>query len=883
MAQPGSFNKAPPPDNLSAEGKFFQIDELKCAQCPLHDTSFSRDVRRSGVYGKGTGANGLMVIGEALGAQEVYDGLPFVGRAGNLLSETFQKLGIIEQHCYITNTARCRPPGNRAPTAEEQRLCMAAHAEKDLPPQDPPKFILLLGAVALKAVLGLQKITERRGIWVDSTYFGHPVKVLPTFHPANILRKPELYPTFEGDIRLVKNAVYNIRAPEGPEIHREMINSRERYLGWMNFLADFDGPIASDIETTGLKFYEDEICSIAYAIEQGGKYYGIAFLVKFSRLTEEQNKWWMADFDDSEIYEAHRKVTDRELGIDYHNSGFDALFKWFRGFNVKIRHDTLDGHLIVDETTPHGLKFLVSNNFAAKAGYQADILEAVGGKAADICKAPPEILLPYNCEDTVSTRRLDHEVLVPRMIEDGMKDFYQNHAMPLKRTLARMKFRGFLVDRERVISKSESYRERVKEKEEELFSTVGKRFKYTSQAQLTAVLFNDLKLPIIKQTDKGAPSTDKETLEELSKRHPVPKMVLGVRHLKKNLSTYLDGWDGDDERPEKPGGILQWLDKNNRCHPDFLTHGTISGRLAAREPSLLNIPRDPDIRMNFMAPFGWKLLDFDYSQAELVLLAYLAQDDDFIQACMTTDLHQTVMDKLLSKSVALKERFAAMTPKDLRNVAKSVNFRKAYRGGPAGLADQLKLSVEETTAWYQEWDSAFPKVPMWWKDKEIEWRTWGYIQGVYGRRKHFPPAFDESTVAYYDRLSANFPCQNGVADTTNRSLFLIDQCFERLFGWTPKKIYEVPGLVLAVHDNIIGEAPDELVDDIRKIMETIMSLPVPGLGVQLKTDFHCVQRWGQDEYEKQLKAEAEKKAAAEKVEQERIIVEEHELKDQAML
>ena len=863
-------------DNSAWTGQVFVVDETKCQQCHLWITSFNGPVRRSAVYGRGTGASGLLVIGEALGAQEILDGMPFVGRAGQLASEAFVKVGIAEHEAYITNTTRCRPPNNRPPTAEEFRLCMAAHGQLDVSPH-PVKVILLLGAVALKAILGKQKITERRGQWHEMDWYGQKVKVMPTYHPAAILRKPELYQTFEDDLKLVRDELIGAQVKAPPKIHKELVNSKDRFLKWMAFLRDIDIPIASDIETTGLKFFKDEIASISIVFRgTDGKYYGIAFLVKFNGMTSAQEQWWMADLDDPEIREALTPVLERATGIDYHNSGFDALFKWSRGFNVKIRYDTLDEHLVLDETTPQGLKFLATKHFPQSAGYNEKILEVVGGPA-NISKAPPEILLDYNIEDSFYTRALDEEVFTPALHEDGMYNFYIGHAMPLKRTLARMKFRGFLVDKDRVMIKSDEYRVKVKLEEELLFDTIKQKINYGSPQQLTKLLYQDIGLPILRYTEKGSPSTNAETLIELSKQHPVPKIILGLRHKKKDLSTYLDGWDGDeDDKPNSVGGILQWLDSNNRVHPDFLSHGTISGRLAAREPSMLNIPRDPDIRMNFMAPEGWKLLDFDYSQAELVLLAYLSQDPGFIEAVSTSDLHQTVMDKLLSKAVQLKERFAAMSPKDLRNVAKAVNFRKAYRGGPAGLAVQLKLAVEETEQWYKEWDEAFPYIPQWWVKMETEWRQKGYIEGVYGRRKHFPPAFDQSTVAYYDRLSANFPCQNGVADTTNRSLFLIDQSFEKIFGWHPKTIYQVPGLVLAVHDNIIGEAPDELVDDVKTLMATIMSLPVPKLDVQLRTDYHCVQRWGQDEYEKQLKADAEK------AEKERITIQEHELKDEEM-
>lgn len=888
----------------------FVIDSIKCRACALWETSFSAGTRRSGVYGRGTGRNGIYFIGEGLGAREVQHGIPFIDDAGELLTRLLNEVRIPENECFITNIVRCRPPENRAPTADEQRLCMTEHVLKDLPPT-APKIVVLLGNTPLKAILGLTKITERRGIWYEGEYAGHKVKILPTFHPANILRKPAFYDTVKADLIKVREALIEMQTPgaprvsELPKLHREYISSKDRFLMWMRLLAEYPSLIlVNDLETTGLHAFQhnesvlkevegipqtvietrprDSIVSCSFVFELDGEWYGIAFItqqgvkeiIKEVRDDEgrvavprqifyySKEEWWWADLQDPEIFTVLQTVLRRDVGIIFHNEDFDVKMWWAHGYRTHCYIDTLDEHLMIDENSLHGLKFLTSRYLIEGGGYEQEIYDYVGGDKGKLSEVPTQILLKYNLNDAYYTGILERYKFTPQVQSEGTWDFFMGHAMPLRRALTCMSWRGILLDRDRVLDMSDTYRAAGQLLEQELFDLVKRKFNYNSTQQLAEVLHGPqgLKLPIFAKTDKGAPSTSKEALTELAKLHPAPALIEKIRHKRKMLSTYLDGrsWPDFNGEIKDTGGLIKFLDERNRLHCDFLTSGTISGRLAARDPSLLNIPRDPEIRMNFMAPEGWSFIDKDYSQAELVLLAYLAEDPGFIAAVNSDDMHQHVLDKLIIKARLLLEKWDAnnVSAKDRRNVAKSVNFRKAYRGGSEGLAEQLGLQPEETAQWYEEWDAAFWKIPIWWQKMEREWRDRRMIDGEYGRKKHFPPALDRRTESYFDRLSANFPCQNGVADTTNRAIFLFEKEMDNLFGWDIDRVLSIPGIVLAVHDNIIAEAPDEIVPQINDLLDYYMRLPLPNLGIQLKVDTHIVKRWGQDEYEKQLKEKA---------------------------
>src|SRR5215204_81729 len=836
------------PTNIQFAQRFEDstITDFKCQKCPLWETSVaggrsSGKIMRSGVYGRGTGRNGLLIYGEALGHTEIIIGRPFVGDAGKLLSEVLSEIGIVESQSYITNTVRCRPPSNRVPVASEQDICMENHFTKDLPAPDwKPKLVLTLGAVALRSMLHMQKISERRGIFYDSPMFAG-VKTLCTYHPAAILRKPELYPILRDDIRRAKDYLNNTDRGDLPPVTNIQIRTRTDFLEWMDYLlsADPRPALSVDIESTGLNYRKDKIVSISMSFYSEDNYVSLAFL------TDARPEWWHLNLTDKQSLEFKLLQTLLESSkLTFQNGDFDTKFFWYNGIHAVSNIDTLDAHYLLDENSPHGLKHLVSMFLPKAGGYQQKILEVIGGDW-DIQLASVKDLLEYNASDAFFTHLLRDKFL-DMLKHQGLKDLFEQHAMPLKRALTCMSYRGIRMDRDRIMRLSETYRKEIKEKEEKLYDLVGQRFKYTSQSQLIKVLYQDLGLPVYKETKTG-PSTDKETMEELAKLHPVPALIVSLRHARKMCQTYLDGNDGISE--DKGTGILGHLDEYDRVHASFLTHGTTSGRLASKEPSLLNIPRDLEFRRCFIPQQGWQFINADYSQAELILLAYLSKDPSFINAVTSEDLHTKVLRTLvgIDESVPID--------KEMRNFAKAINFRKAYGGGSKGLAAQLGVEEELTASWYKKWDAAYPGIPEWMESQATLWQVKGEVVSIYGRKRRFPnlqvldiadPKRAREQQGYYDRLSINFPCQAGVADTMNRTLRLLHYYLNRIWPWSPSTMYNHPGAVLTVHDELLFESPEELVPDMCELIRGIMSLPLPMIGISLKSEMKVLSTWGGD-------------------------------------
>jgi hypothetical protein len=289
---------------------------------------------------------------------------------------------------------------------------METHSKLDQP-VTPPKLILLLGNLPLKVILNKTKITENRGIIFDCPMFN--CKAMATFDLGKVFRDPNEYDTVKADFQKVRDFILENQTAELPKVHKELINSKERFLSWMHILANPEiKERYADIETTGLEFFRNEIQSLAFTTEIAGELYGIGFLTKpplewamkrvwekliadveaagcnpgslpsipeVSFIEAEARKliepYWYADLNDPEIRAALQEVL--KYPIDFHRGLFDVPWFWHRGFDLNFGIDTMDMHVLINENTRHGLKFLVTIHNSEGSGLPIKDFRRDGG------------------------------------------------------------------------------------------------------------------------------------------------------------------------------------------------------------------------------------------------------------------------------------------------------------------------------------------------------------------------------------------------------------------------------------------------------------------------------------------------------------------------
>lgn len=393
------------------------------------------------------------------------------------------------------------------------------------------------------------------------------------------------------------------------------------------------------------------------------------------------------------------------------------------------------------------------------------------------------------------------------------RDIYEKIEKPLAPILYQMEQRGIRIDIDFLKSQSVELSSDLIKLEKEIVQIAGEQFNVASPKQLSVVLFEKLKLPVIKKTKTGN-STDNEVLEKLD--HPITKFVLEYRELAKLKSTYIDA-------------LPLLADENSRLHTSFNQAVTMTGRLSSTNPNLQNIPirteRGQKVRKAFIADEGKCLLSVDYSQVELRVLAHISQDKALSQAFIDDlDVHAATAAEVFGVPLS------GVTP-DLRRTAKAINFGIAYGQGAFGLAEVLKISRTEAKEIISKYFQRFQGVQQYIESTIREAHEKGYVETLFGRRRYIEELKSKipAMKSFGERAAINAPIQGTASDLIKKAMIEI------------AKDVQVP-IILQVHDELIFEASrDHLERDqekIRSIMENAMTLSVP-----LKVNLAIGKNW----------------------------------------
>lgn len=401
-----------------------------------------------------------------------------------------------------------------------------------------------------------------------------------------------------------------------------------------------------------------------------------------------------------------------------------------------------------------------------------------------------------------------------------MTKLFDDIEMPLCEVLASMEFYGVKADAEGIKAFGEDLKIKIDELTSQIYMYAGKEFNIASTKQLGEVLFEDLGLPAKKKTKSGY-STNADVLESLMDKHPIVPLIVEYRTLTKLNSTYVDG-------------LLKLIHPDGRVHSVFKQTETRTGRISSTEPNMQNIPVRKEIGRNmrkfFVAEDGYTLLDADYSQIELRVLASVCGDKNMQEAFSEgRDIHTSTAAQVFD----IPEDF--VTP-EMRSAAKAVNFGIIYGIGAFSLSKDIGVTVAEAKRYIKNYLDNFPKVSEFMDKTVDDGIKNGYVTTLFGRRRYIPELSASNKVlqAFGKRAAMNAPIQGAAAD-------IIKIAMVRVY----KKLREEDldaRLILQVHDELIIEAAEKDKDRAEKILKDEMENAVK-LAVPMTVDVNSGRSW----------------------------------------
>lgn len=414
------------------------------------------------------------------------------------------------------------------------------------------------------------------------------------------------------------------------------------------------------------------------------------------------------------------------------------------------------------------------------------------------------------------------EPMEKKMEELGMTKLYREAELPLCPVLARMEESGFLVDRKALSEFGDSLNAGIAALQESIWARAGHEFNIQSPKQLGTVLFEELMLPAGKKTKTGW-STNADVLDRLRGKHPIVNEVLEFRELTKLKSTYAEG-------------LLKVIAPDGRIHTKFQMTVTDTGRLSSREPNLQNIPirkkLGGQIRNMFVAAPGMVLVDADYSQIELRLLAHISGDEAMQEAFLSgEDFHTVTASRVFN--VPLED-----VSHTLRSRAKAVNFGIVYGISAFSLSQDINVSPKEAQAYMDAYMEKYHGVRDYMKNVVEKAREQGYVSTLYGRRRELPELKNSNfnLRSFGERVALNMPIQGTAADIMKLAMVHVDErmCREGLQA----------RLLLQVHDELIVECPAEEAETVSKILKEEME-NAASLSVPLTVEVNSGHSWGE--------------------------------------
>ena len=499
--------------------------------------------------------------------------------------------------------------------------------------------------------------------------------------------------------------------------------------------------------------------------------------------------------------------------IEKYTDDSKRLYSFCDAGGIELNNVKLDTSLAAYLLNPNSSDYSVK---ALAGAYSLNAVKIDAGELSSFYETEKEYVDSAAVIEALSVK------LTAAVSENSQEKLLSDIEIPLARVLASMEREGFSVDRVGLENYSDKIGARLEESLRKVYDLAGCEFNLNSPKQLSDVLFSEdkLNLPHGKKTKSGY-STNADVLESLRDKHPIINEILQYRALQKLKSTYCEG-------------LLKVIDNDGRIHSTLNQTETRTGRISSAEPNLQNIPvrteLGRELRRFFNAKEGYMLVDADYSQIELRVLAALAKDENMINAFISgADIHSITASQVLG--VPLEE----VTPNDRRK-AKAVNFGIVYGIGAFSLSNDIGTSVVEADRYIKGYLANYSGVASFMEKAKKDAKENGYAETYFVRRRYLPELLESNAIrrGFGERVAMNMPIQGTAADIIKIAMIRV---FERL-----KEEYPEAKLIMQVHDELIIEAPENDAENIAALLKETMENACE-LSVPLTVEVACGKTW----------------------------------------
>ena len=582
--------------------------------------------------------------------------------------------------------------------------------------------------------------------------------------------------------------------------------------------AEESGELAIDTETNSLDAHQADLIGISLSTKIGKACY-----IPIGHKSDDCLK------KEAVIKKLKPLLEDSSVKKIGQNIKFDFIVLYKHGVKMNSMEDTMLMSYVLDAgKNRHNMDTLSKIHLNHKTITFKELV-GTGKKEINFRDVELDKAMKYAAEDADITYRL-YKIFHKNLKLEKLTNIYEIFEKPLIEILAFMEINGIKIDNKFLKNLSEKFEKKIKNLEKEIFTISKKEFNIGSPKQLGEIIYNELKITVLKKTRKGSFATSASVLEDLAfKGHKFPKLILEWRQVSKLKNTYSDSLPGHINPSTK------------RVHTSFLLAATTTGRLASSNPNLQNIPikseDGKDIRKAFIAEKGFTLISADYNQIEMRILADLADVKELKKAFKNNeDIHSLTASQVFNIDIKKVDQ-------DYRRKAKAINFGIIYGISQYGLAKQIMVSNSEAEEFLNSYFLKFPEIKHY-MDATIKFcRKTGYVNNIFGRRTHINGINDKNYNIrnFQERAAINAPIQGSASEIMRLAMIRLDKKFKSLKDTKSK-------ILLQIHDELIFEVLNSEVKAMTKIIKDEMSSVTKSdlhlFSTPLTVDINNGDNWG---------------------------------------